>query len=437
MNKLHLLITFFSLVVIGSVRAEEKTYDLPQLISFIEEKNLELVTEKFIDNINHAEYKRIMKEFNPKLSLMFGAGPISKETGTPLKSQTDYTSWGVAWLGEAELTWPLYHWGRMEAIRQALKHKNKVDAQDIVLKRNEILYNLKESYYQALFTYSLMDFVNDILEKVTEKKDDEKTKKVDKFQLDILESQLLSKKEDIIKGQKLSLLAVKLFSGVDEDFSLDRNYIEREERELKEFDYYWNLALENKPEFIKLKEGIQAKSQYLESQKKENYPVIGVLINYEYSLAENTQKQQSTFAYDPYNRNDFSMGVGLKWNIDFGVTDEKIKKTGVEIKQLESKQRYANKGLRLLLLKAWEEVNAASNKLGYARNGYKSGKKWVNKLASSWAMGLTPTKKLVEAYQTYAFASKDYYEAILNHHLAWAKLSQEVGREVDPLLVKN
>jgi outer membrane protein TolC len=426
---------YFSMLLLsGQALASQKSYDLPTLLQFANKNNLELQTEEFTSKINDAEYKRIMKEFNPKMELLLGIGPVSKHTGDALHSESDYTSWGVAYLGKAEMTWPLHTWGRREHVLQAMKHKIKVDEQDVALKKNEIIYNLKEAYYKTLFTYSLLDFVNDIQDKIDSKRKEKKMKKEEKYQMDILEAQIQSKKEDILMGQALGYEAIKLFAGVNEEFVLDKDYIQRESRNVEEFDYYWSQALNNKPEFIQLREGIAAKENLKASQEKELLPVLGILMEYEFTSTDRTTKQQSAFAYDPFNRNDFSFGVGFSWKLDFGVTKENIRKTSVEVEQLKRKKKYADNGLKLLVKKAWLKVKAETEKLSHARKAYKSGKKWVNRLGTSWAMGLTSTKKLVEAYQAWAFASKDYYEAILNHHLAWSELSKEVGIEVDPLL---
>jgi outer membrane protein TolC len=309
--------------------------------------------------------------------------------------------------------------------------------------QNEIIYKLKESYYGWQYALSLLDFLNmtyNDLDGAIQALENKQTKKEDILRLEVFKYQLAEKKIEIEKNIRLAKIAINFYIG--NDFSVDdsiaikneRDWIELDKRELRSFEYYLSLMKREFPDLLKVSKGLEAKNELLLNEKKSALPVFGGMVKYDYAFTDQRTSQKNPFNYDPYNHNTLALGVGLTWNIDFGVNQSKQDKIFIEISELQSKQHFAQDGLKLLLNKSYMEVSEAENRALTLQKAYKSAKKWLTNIGTSVSLGLTPAKDIIDAYTTRAIVYKDYYEAIYNYQLAWAKLSESTGVEVDPIL---
>ncbi len=264
-----------------------------------------------------------------------------------------------------------------------------------------------------------------------------KAKQEDLYKVEILKSQIESKRAEIEKNHILALDGLAMYMGLSHDQKVltDVDWIESVSRDLKRFDDYWQIALANKPEFKKINAGIEAKKYLAKSELKSNWPMFGVIMSADLATTNMREEQDSRFAFDPYNSSNFALGLGFKWNINFGVSQAISEKYNAEAMELKATSQYAQDGFYLLIKKAWLEIEEAQKKVEATQSGYRYGKKWLNKIITGVSIGLVDGKEIVDAYGSRALTQKEYYEAIYNLHMAWARLSREVGTEIDQILL--
>ena len=406
--------------------------------------SLALTNNKELKAVEHtleqadADIVRVRSEFGPKIDATLGVGPITETTGNALQSIENTSKWGVIFLGSLELVQPIFTWGRRDDYMRAAKNGKIVKEEDLRKKRADVRYQVKEAYYGTLYTMSLLEFIegaeNDM--RRVRREMGKKTTKEDRYRFDIIEGQLGIKKADVENSLALAKAGLGLRVGMDQDQMVvpEEEWIEAEERDLKPLNFYLDLSRKEKPEFRQLAAGIIAKRSLGAAEKKAFYPAFAILGRYSFAHTKSREEQQSVFANDPYNRDNFVIGVGLKWNFQWGLPFAKWKKYMAEASELEAKQAYAKNGLLVLVRKAYWEVEAAEKRVVAARKAYKAGKKWLSRHMIGLTAGLGNSKKIVEVYQAKALARKDMFEAMYKQHMAWAGLSRVVGIEVDPIL---
>lgn len=441
-----LLMSVFSMALLA-----EETTNPPRVITLKEaielalKNNLEIKAESFKAPIAATDLTLIRGELFPKISASAGVGPINGKKGSPASYQ-DTSTWGAEWIASIEAKIPLYVWGRGEDLKHAARLNTEINQLDVTKKQNEIIYKLKEAYYGHQYALSLLDFVSetqkDLEQAITALEDKKNGKKEDVLRLEVFKYQVQEKKIEIEKTVNLAKMGVAFYLG--ENFKLEqgtrfqneREWIEMDQRDLREFNYYLERMQSHFPDILKVGKGILAKSDLLLSEKKSERPYFGALVKYDYAYTNQRTAQKNPFIYDAYNHSSVALGVGLTWDIDFGVKQSKIDKLVLEIAELKSKELYANEGLKVLLRKSYLEVQEAKDRSDALKNAYKSAKKWLTNIGASVSLGLTPAKDIVDAYTTRALVYKDYYESLYRYHMAWANLSSATGVEVDPLLVK-
>ena len=388
--------------------------------------------------------QRVRAEFKPKIDITLGVGPINKAYGDAVASTnsdiSEIGNWRALVVASLKGIYPLYTWGREGDLLRAAKHGQNYASAKLEGTVNSTRLKLKEIYYGVLLTNNLIEFVSEginevelIIEKVKKKK----FKKSDLYRLNIFLNQLKSKQIEIKNKRSLALDGLKLYAGYDKSLNIHpkEEWLEHEKRKIKSLDYYQDLLVENKPELKQLEEGIEAKRLLAIGERKSNYPNLGILFKYEYSYTDARQAQQSVFAYDPYNENSLIVGVGIKWDLNFGISKAKSQKINIESEQLKYKQKYAKHGFAIKVQEKWRIVKEFKIKIKNSKKANRLGKKLLSRTIIGGGIGLIKAKEVVEAYEIRAYTYKDHLENIYNYNLAWAELSLSVGTEVDPILL--
>lgn len=424
---------------------EKKAISLKEAITLALKNNLEIKTESFKAPIAATDLTLIGGELSPKISATTGFGPINGKKGN-FAGYQDTNTWGTEWIASVEAKIPLYVWGRGDDLRHAAQLNTEINQLDVTKKQNEVIGKLKEAYYGWQYALSLLDFISETqkdLESAIKAMEEKKTKKEDILKLEVFKYQIQEKRIQIEKSVKLAQTGVNFYIGQnlasDQNVNIknERDWIEIDERELRDFNFYLDLMNTFYPDIQKVQKGVLAKTDLLASEKKSQRPYFGALLKYDYAKTNQRTAQKNPFVYDPYNRSDAAIGVGITWDIDFGVKKSKIDKLVLEIAELRSKEVYANEGLKVLLYKSYMEVQEAQERAETLKKAYKSAKKWLTNIGTSVSLGLTPAKDIVDAYTTRALVYKDYYESLYHYQMAWSNLSNATGTEVDPLLLKD
>lgn len=433
------MLLFCLFIFSSSVHAEEaKAISIKEAISLAMKNNLEIKTEEYKKNIALTDIDLIKGETSTKVNATAGVGPINGKRGN-YQSYTSTNTWGAEWIASIEAKIPLYIWGRGDNLKKAATLNSEIQDQDRIKKQNEVTFKVKEAFYGLQYTLSLYDFVKETEKDLSEAVkiiEEKKGKKEDLLRLEVFKYQVEEKRIEIEKSMKVAQMGLAFYLGLpqNQEFKIDREWIEFDDRELQPLDYYSNLLLKSYPDLIKVSKGIEAKTELLSSEKKSELPVVGALLKYDYAQTNQRTAQKNPFIVDNYNHSDVAVGVGLTWNLDFGVKKSKQDRLNYEIAELRSKEYFAKSGLNTLLTKAYYELEASDKKSKALLKAYKSAKKWLSNVQTSVGLGLAPAKDIIDAYTTRALVYKDYYESIYNNQLAWGHLSEAVGVEVDPLL---
>ncbi len=424
-----------------------KKISLKQALELLDRHNIELSHSRLDINYSETIGKKIAAQYAPKLNVLLGVGPINKAYGDALQSSdadiVNFKSWGVLAMATVQAYVPLYTWGQKGNYLKAAALGKKVKEKDLVIKKNSLRYKLKEIYYGNLLAANILDFIDGIEEDMDTALKELKKKKKNRdslYQLKIFKYQLLATKHEVQSKYDLSQKALAYYIG-EEGSSLvkpQEEWLEFNKKKLKPFKYYKELFLDKRPELVQLKAGIAAKSLLAKATNKKRYPMLGLLGKYDFSYTSARQKQESVFAYDPYNKNSMVVGLGLTWDLDWGVASVETQQYNIERMQLEVKQRQANIGLLLELEKAWEEVKVGAKIVKNSSKSRRYAKKWLNRIImKSGIGGEFDMEQFAKAYQSRAMTFQSYLESLYAYYLAWAKLSETVGVEVDPSLVNE
>lgn len=415
-----------------------KDYELKELIN-LAKNHPEIKIEQFQVEKARTLFERIDGETRPKISILGGLGPNKSVNGDPIGSQQASGIDTVTYLAKIDLKVPLFGFNRQKDLEHAALGNLRVKELDVKKAEFFLAKKVKEYYYGYQYAASLNDFagstlkdLDDVLAGMKENKNRKNTDE-DFTKLTLFRSLAQVKKFEIEKGLAQGILGLKYITQ-DTSPTIEQDWIEFNMRIIPSLDSINQKLADSNFDMQKASLGVEAKSAWLSSEKKSLLPIFGLFSSFDWKDTNKSTKQSSKFAHDPYNASDFSIGVGLIWEIDFGVKSSNVSLAKIELEEVITQQAFATKNLPIKIEKIYLDLVEAGQKASELEKSYKSSKKLLNNVASGVALGITPAKDIIESYTLKAQIYQQFVESIYNYEMRLAELSFELGTELDPTL---
>ena len=424
----------FNLFFCGTSNA--KIYQLKELIA-LTKNHPEIKIEQFEVDKAQVLFDRIDGETSrPKLTILAGLGPNKSTQGNAITSYRSANIDTVTYLSNIDLKIPLFMFNRKNDLHRAAEGNVKVKEIEVQRKQADLIKKVKEYYYGFEYASSLNDFAISTLkdlDSVLSDMKEKKSKSEDLTKIELFRSLAQVKKFEIEKGLSQSILGLKYITQ-DVDPKIEQDWIEYSKREIPTLEELNTQLATSNFDLKKANLGVDAKSAWLTSEKKSQLPVFGIFSSFNYLSTAKSSKQSSKFANDPYNRSDFSVGIGLLWDIDFGIKSSNVSLAQIELEAVRTQQAFAQKNLPIKIEKIYLDLIEAQKKATELEKTYKSSKKFLNNIASGVAFGIAPAKDIIESYTLKASIYQQYVEALYNYEMRLSELSYEMGTELDPSL---
>ncbi|MBC7427864.1 MAG: TolC family protein [Bacteriovorax sp.] len=425
-----------ALNLLFSAAAEARVYQLKELIG-LTKVHPEIKIEQFEIDKAQVLFARIDGETRPRLSILSGMGPNKSSQGNALSSSRSANVDTITFLANVDLKIPIFMFNRQGDLTKAAEGNLKVKELDVERKQAELVKKVKEYYYGFQYASSLNDFAGSTLKDLDDVLAGMKNKKngaEETTKLELFRSLAQVKKFEIEKGLAQSILGFKYITQ-DTDPKIEQDWIEYSQRQIPTLEALNAQLASSNIDLRKASVGVDAKQAYLTSEKKAQLPIFGFFSSFNYLNTPKASKQASKFAYDPYNKSDFSVGIGLTWDIDFGIKSSNVSNAQIELETVRMQQEFAQKNLPIKIEKIYLDLMEAQKKATELEKSYKTSKKLLNNIASGVALGIAPAKDIIESYTMKATIYQQYVEAIYNYEMRLSELSFEMGRELDPALL--
>lgn len=389
--------------------------------------------------IARAQLDRARAAFWPKGSAGILGAPVFEETGDALNSKTNLNKWGPFLRGSFEFAQPLYTFGRLDAYERAANSQINAKTELTQAKRNEIVFKAKEIYYGYLMACefeklleNLSGVLKEALEEAENQKNEDKKSSIkphDIYRLKMAYDDLEQKALMAQAAKKTAEKALSWVSGVGFE-KVAENSLKPVEYQKKTLDEYLQLSKNYRPELKAIPAGIDAYESLAEAKQSEDYPVVFFGGFGELNWSPVRTRQNSQFAFDPFNRPQGGIGVGLKFDLEFKRHSAEAQEQRAQAMKLKATETYAVPGIELEVKKAFYELEQAEESLAIATRRKDTAKKWFVSNTMGWSVGVTSAEDLLEALEGSGLARKNYIETLYSFNIALAKLSQAIGKEI-------
>lgn len=347
---------------------------------------------------------------------------------------------GVFGSADVTLIQPIYTFGKISGYKEAASSGVKVAKAGIEKKTADIVLRTKELYYSLLLARDMKNLALEIKDELVRsvKKADEQIKKgspwadeVNLFKLNAFLGEVEKNLNEINKGIALAKDALITSMGLpkDAEFDIAETSITPEDRMPEALGFYLKNAVELRPEFIQLKEGLIARNALVDVEKSNYYPHLFVGLKGSVSGASNRDTIYNPYINDFFNHSYGAAFLGLKWGFDFGITKGRVKESEAEYNKIAEKKRFADEAIPFQIRKAYLDFEEAKKNEVETEKAYRNARKWLVSAAANFDLGIVEAKEVADSAVAYAQMKADYLRSIYNQRLSYANILYATGMD--------
>lgn len=427
----------------GQDEAKSRVYNLDQCIDMALKFSPEIGESIYEEEIYRAKKIQADSAVYPKLEILGLTGPAPEAKKEDFL-RTDVPTKINGMFGSLELTLiqPIYTYGKITGYREAASSGIKVAKAEVSKKKANIIIRTKELYYGLLFAKDLRNLIIEIKEQLT--KSLEKTEKqlkigspwadetnIFKFKAFIGEAE--KNLNEIDKNITFLKEALKISMGISEtiDFDIADNVLLPEAKIPDALVKYLETSKQLRPEFIQLKEGLNARKALIDVERSNYYPQFFLGLKASLAGATNRDKIKNPYISDQISRSYGAIFAGLKWSVDFGLTKGRVMEAEAEHLKLKEKERYAIASIPLQVKRAYLDFEESKNNIQALEDAYTNAKKWLVAAIANYDMGVGEAIDVADAASAYALTKTNYLKSVFNHRISYAKLLNAAGLDIN------
>lgn len=369
-----------------------------------------------------------------------GAAPGATVPVLQNQKEFDFSEWGPFFGIELEVIQPL-NVSRYRAGHKAAELGVKVSEAEFQKERMDVSEEAQRLYYNRVYAGTMSSILEDAAHELdgAQKKMQNMLDDGDK---DIKQTDLLELKAGrfaLEKGRGEAKLgvqrtelglrfmlqlpdSVRLLT-VDTALTLRGDY-------LPPLDSLKVLTLRDHPDLKRLANGLAAREELLRVAKGEVGPDIFLYGSFRYTKAWSTDRESGgndPFARDPLNEITGYGGLGMRLNLNFWERWEKVRKEGIELRQLRRTEAYAARGLLIKMQDEYVQMLKARNDVTESQKSLRAAQAWLKAAAMKYDLDPSAAKDMISPFKNVLTAQRDYYQAVLDYNLAFSHVIKAIG----------
>lgn len=417
----------------GSLNAQER-FDFNDFVKYAHQNSgVMKIAEADIEKANSLE-EEVLARRTIKGELTALGSVIPETTGNALSGETNKDRWGPLFDVSLKIYQPIYAFGA--SVTGLKGAKAGINAQRKLLEKEkwQLRYDIAELYYGYQLSFELLLLADDFESKIekaynTAKK---KNKRTEADQINVYLQDIKSKKEEaqLRRNQIRSAMAWKIGMPEGSDPKWAHANLKISEVELKDVNYYLDLAKKFRPEWKALELENEARLYSYKAHRKLIWPVIFVGGKLDYATSPVSDDQDSPYANDPYNKFSAGIGVGAKWDLSFWEKNAKLSNLRADSLKAAAKESYFKRGILVEVEKDYYELKRLLDTEAMVKSALNSAENVVKDYNTAYQMKSTDIDTLKNSLITYGLKKKEYLEHVFDLDLAIVRLEKSVGQVI-------
>lgn len=338
-------------------------------------------------------------------------------------------------IGRLELMYPLYTGGKIDAIiRQATLNKS-IQSEEARRSEAEVIYDVKRYYYGAMLSQQLGKETHDTLERMTMVKDltetfyqggSLKVKKTDYLRTLTTVNMIASMSEEMHSNTELAKSALVNAIGLPWNSTVELSQNEFATPKLEgDLQTLVNDAYRFNPTRNQLKLAIDVQSAKVDEASSGYLPSI--------ALTANAQKLLNSYdagVVNDTNKNSWTIGVGLQWNVFEGFrTDYAVQEAKLNKRNFEHKEVLLQEGLALQVKYAFIKLGQSERQNTALSLAKASASENADLNTRAYQEDMVETKDVIEAQIMETFAKMAYWKNLHDFSTSKAQLDYIIASQ--------
>lgn len=383
----------------------------------------------------------------PQIQALGAFGPSVEALGSVVDSpnrKSDPKINGVFVRFDVVAIQPLFTFGKISSLRQAATAGARVEEARIDQARADVVLRTTELYFGKLLTRDLLGLITDLTDgigKSIERKESRIKAKMagedesDLYRLRTYLAFVTEARAEVVKNQQLATAALRSFAGLtaDDPVDLDAPGLSVPSAPSEPDSASIAAGLQLRPEMRQAIAGVDATAALARSERSGLFPMLFLGVIGSAAVATNHDYQENPFVSDQVNDRWLGVGLGARYQLDFGITLGRIRQAWAENRQIAALKRLAELGIPVQVIAARRELDAALETVRQTEDGARNARRWLVVAQSNYDIGLGDVSDLGNAVEGYAKLRADYLMAIYRANVAVARLAQVTGRGGEPV----
>ncbi len=338
---------------------------------------------------------------------------------------------------------PIYTFGLISNLRAAAEHGVNAQKAGVDKTATEVALRVREAYHGLLLFKELKALLGDLNEQLLNATDRLEilleggyASEQDLFKLRTFQGELEKNLNLADRGIAVAKEALRTWTGLDPstDVEAAEAKLTPDLRDVPPVEVFIQEAREKRPEFAQLREGIKAKKALVEAERARYWPTVFFGIQGSVAYAPNRDRiLENAFVQDPLRHAFVGPVLGLKYDLDFGITAGKVREAQAEVDKLEALKSLASEGIPLQVQKTYLELQEARQNVQALARAFESAKKWVVTALANFDLGIGEARDVADAVEAMAKTRAEYFQAVFNYRLGLARLDNAAGRDVEEI----
>jgi outer membrane protein TolC len=360
--------------------------------------------------------QRILPRF--ELSTQHGVVPgVISQTDLPRGQlyldpnlENDWEDWAIFTRAEISAVQPIFSWGAINKAIKAAEEGTKAAGYQFSAVKAEAELQLFELYYSYLLAIEISRILNDA-ESQIERVDrqikemiddgDPDLKESDVFKFELYQAEFEVNKVEV--EQRVESIKriwnYVLQAGPDVTYRPAENFLDPVPFDLEPYEYYQNLAMENRPELKGVYYGIEALRNSADAVRSQQYPLLFIGLTGSYANTPNRPRQTNPFIINNANFATAGVGFGIRQNLNFSSMRASVDRAEIEFRRVKDLGDAVMDGMVLELNENYQNAAIAQVKVQQTETALVTARNWVRNEQLNYDIGFGDVEDLLDAVQ--------------------------------------
>jgi outer membrane protein TolC len=378
----------------------------------------------------------------PQIEISTALGPSPRARGDQVSSPDDQYSpdiTGVFVRGGLSIIQPIFTWGLVENARLAAEHGVRAAQAGVDARSTEVALRVKQAYWGIVTAKSIRTFLVEVRQQVEDAIARTERLVEGGYATDIDVFRFRSKLGELDRGLhqtektiELATQALGAWTGQPPGVAIEPAdaALPEDIRPLRGVELYIQDASALRPEFVQLREGIQARRRLVEVERRQAYPLFFVGLLGDLAYATNRDRLENPYVIDPLYHAAVGPVIGFRYNLDFGIRAGKVKEAEAELQKLEALQALATDNIPLQVRDAHTTIVEASRNAKVLAEAHDNARRWLVASSANMDLGVGDPDDLADAFAQYARSRAEYLQALYAYVFGLEQLAHAVGQDV-------